>query len=163
MDVDNPRHVVVITIAVVAVTVVAAFGFASLSDNPLVPDATLDVRDDSDEYDLRQEGIVGVVVIDHEGGEAIDIGETELLIGDQDSGIRFNRSNNWTATPSKATFAVYADGESVTTDTGFEPQDRLRVIKTTGTVNFNGSFETRIRLFHRPSQRVLLDDQVMIA
>ena len=60
MDVDNPRHVVVITIAVVAVTVVAAFGFASLSDNPLIPDATLDVRDDSDEYDLRQEGIVGV-------------------------------------------------------------------------------------------------------
>jgi hypothetical protein len=156
------RQVLVLTAAVVVVMLVASVGFASLSDNPLVPDATLEARDDPDDYDLSEERIVGVVMIEHEGGEAVRVSETELVIGSRDSGIRFNRSNDWTVQPSNATFAVRLDGQPMTSDTRFEPQDRLRVVRTTGTVNFSGSFETRVRLFHLPSQQVLVDSQITV-
>jgi hypothetical protein len=161
-DFDTSKQVVVITLVVVAVMIVASVGFASLSENPLAPDVTLNVRDDPDEYNLRQEGVFGVIVIDHEGGDTIDIGETELLIGNRNSGFRLNQTNNWTAEPTNATFALRVGGEPVRANDRFGPRDRIRVVRTTGTLDFSGSFEIRVRLFHLPSQRTLVDSQVTV-
>jgi len=161
-NVDDWKQVVIVTVAVVVVMTIASIGFASVSDNPLVPDATLEVRDDPDEYDLREKGVVGALVIVHTGGEPIAINETEIVVGTDNSAIRFNRNNDWTPTPSNATFAVHLDGRPIDENASFGPRDELRVVKSIGTVDFSGSLERRVRLFHLPSQRTLVDQQITI-
>jgi len=162
IDVENRRHLAAITVVAAVASVAVAAGFAVVSTNPLVPDAQFDVADADDEYDLNQTGTVDMFVITHEEGERIDVTDLELIIGPRSDGARFNATANWTIEPGEIRFRTTLNGDRIADGDEFAPGDRLRVSKVEGTGPTPETIEFRIRLFHIPSQRAILDRSITV-
>jgi hypothetical protein len=162
IDVENRRQVALLTLGVVAVMVVASVGFATLSDNPLVPDATFAASDADNEYDLNRTGTVEMLVIEHTGGESVALSDVVVLLGSRTSGTRFNTTADWQIEAGELTYTARLNGEPINDSDEFTPGDRIVVAKTSGTAGTFGEFETRVRLLHLPSRNTLLDEQVTI-
>lgn len=162
LDVENRRQVALLTVVVVAVMVVASIGFASLSTNPLVPDATFNATDAPDEYDLNETGTVDMVVIEHTGSEAVDFSEIVVLLGSRSAGARFNASANWQVEAGDMIYRTRLNDATIDESNEFTQGDRLVVAKTRGTSSTFGEFDVRIRLLHLPSRNTLLDEQITI-
>jgi frataxin-like iron-binding protein CyaY len=160
IDVESRRGVALLTLGVVVAIVVASIGFQSLSTNPLVPDASFEVQDTGDEYDPSRPGTVAAVTIEHTDGTAINTSTVEVILGSTTGGLRFNQTGNWTVETSQATFGVLLNDRRPDEAATFGPEDRLVVAKTEGTFAFNGTADIRVRLYHVPSQRALVDEQV---
>jgi FlaG/FlaF family flagellin (archaellin) len=149
-------------VVLAAVILVASIGFASLSDNPLTPDATFEVTDADEEYDLNRTGTVEMLAIEHTGGEAVDISELVVLLGPRSNGIRFNATAGWQVEIGDLTYTLQSNGERVDDSDEFGDGDRLVVAKTSGTSGTFGEFDVRVRLLHSPSRNTLLDTEVTI-
>lgn len=161
LDLRNRRQLLGLTLAAVAVTAIASVGFASLSENPLVPDAEFAAGDAAGEYDLSEPGTVDMLVVTHRDGEAVDPATLELVLGSRASGVAFNESGNWTVAVGDLEYELALDGGDIAAGDRVEEGDRLVVSKTSGTVDStNGTFDVRARLVHRPSQSTVLDETV---
>lgn len=163
VDVQNRRHLALLVAGAVVVTVVASIGFASLTDNPLTPDASFEATDATDDYELNQTGTVGMVAIEHTGGEPVDVSELEIILGSRTSGARFNASANWQFEAGDIVYAVLLNGSTVDAGDAIESGERLVVAKTRGTAAVGGDFDLRVRLSHLPSRNTLVDTQVGVS
>jgi len=162
IDVENRRQILALTVGVVVVAIVASVGFASLSENPLVPDASFDARDADQPYNLSQPGTVDMFVVEHTGGEPVETEDVQLLLGSRADGFRFNESGNWSNVIGEFEFSVRLNGRPVVDADTFSEGDRLVVSKTAGTGRDGESFDVRVRLFHLPSQTAILDQRVEV-
>jgi len=144
-----------------AAMVVTSVGFQALSQNPLVPDATLNATDAPEDYNLSQPGTVGMVAVEHRAGHPIPLSNVSVLLGSRSQGMWFFANGNWTAV-SVLRHGLYLNGEPIRDTDEFGPGDRLTITKMAGTRPFNQSYTVRVRVFHNPSDITILDQRVRV-
>lgn len=163
IDPGDLRATLLVTAVVVVAMVVASIGFATLSDNPIHPDTRLNATDAADSPNAT--GPVPLFAIEHEGGEPVVLSEIEIIIGPRSADRVLTEANNWTARDERFFYQVTIAGG---------PPDRERLTAGDRVVVISGSlsgetttepgltYPLRIRVFHLPSQRNLLDQNVRI-
>lgn len=147
------RTVAILAGVALAGALVASFGFAAVSTNPIAPETSIAVADATDTYDLRTSGRVEMLTVTHTGGDDVPYRELQVVLGSRASGLVFAASENWTVERDAITFGLYADGSHLSradADT-YTNGTTLTVVKTGGTAPINGTIETTVRVRHLPS------------
>jgi len=159
-DIENRRHLALLVLVVAGTMTVASIGFQTLSENPLVPDADLNASDAADEYNLSGPGTTEMVVVEHVGGESVPLSDVDLILGSRSEGLHFNQSHDWRVEVGDFVYETRLNGDSVDDDAHLTQGDRLTVVNTRGTAGTNATFDVRVRLYHFPSQTMILDRRV---
>lgn len=160
IDVENRRQLALVLLSVLVVTIVASAGFQALSDNPLVPDTTFEMSDAADEYNLSQNGTVDMLVVEHVSGEQVELTDFDILMGSRSAGLWMNESSDWRDRTGDVTVRVRMNGERITDSSTMGSGDTLTVSKIEGTIDVQGPVDVRLRIYHRPSQTLMVDREV---
>jgi len=161
-DIENRRHLALLVLAVAGTMIVASIGFQTLSENPLVPDADLNASDAADEYNLTGSGTTGMLVVEHDGGESVSLANVDLILGSRSEGLHFNQSHDWRVEVGEFVYETRLNGEQIDGGADLTRGDRLTVENSGGNTDTNATFDVRVRLYHFPSQTMILDQRVDI-
>jgi len=153
---SETRQILVIAVLVTAATLLASFGFQSLSDNPLAPDGVeVTVEDAPNDDVLSSTGSGRILSVTHTGSEPVPLSELEVVISD----VPFNQSNDWTLDGRQLLLELYLNDvrlRNVSDNRTFAPGDTLWLTKTTESKI--GRVDTlRVQIVHQPSRRVIAE------
>lgn len=162
LDLDDRRQVIGLIVAAVLVMVVASIGFATFTQNPLRPDATLTADDAAQAYDLNRSGTVDMLVIEHTGGGPIRMENVDIILGSRVEGFHFNESGNWRYETADLAYAARLNGEPISPGATVEQGDRIAIAKVSGVGTPVGEVTPRTRVHHLPSQKMILDERVTV-
>ena len=101
-----------------------------------------------------------MVVIEHIGGEAINISNIILRTGTP--GVEYRPAETWTREFTDVTYRLLLNGDRIDGGERFNKDDRLTLAKTSGRLNYNETYQLRVRMEHLPSKRTILDRTVKI-
>ena len=152
----------VLTLGVIAITLVASFGFQYLSENPLEPEATIEIRDAPTNLSEEVAGVTPMLEFHHVRGEPIPVAGIEIILGPRVQGVVFNRDNDWTPELTGIQVRVFLNGRPLATGQRFEPGQTIVMARTTGEFAPGSPEPARVRVFYTPSESLIAEATVTI-
>jgi FlaG/FlaF family flagellin (archaellin) len=137
-----------VAITVILAAVIGSFVLGIGGDINETPQAGLEVSDAPDTIDGDTNGADELFIISHNGGDAIESEDLDLIVNDLSTDDNKEVSN--------------IDGKEITDiDSDLSVGDRKRISEKKDD-DFTGSVELRVRIVHEPSESLLLDTTIEV-